>query len=39
MATPNGQATFLFLLMSETAPRIRLGYGRTVWMALPYLVI
>jgi NhaB family Na+:H+ antiporter len=39
MATPNGQAAFLFLLMSGVAPRIRLGYGRMVWMALPYFVI
>jgi NhaB family Na+:H+ antiporter len=39
MATPNGQAAFLFLLMSEIAPKIRLGYGRMVWMALPYFLI
>ncbi|HEY3487102.1 MAG TPA: sodium/proton antiporter, partial [Gammaproteobacteria bacterium] len=39
MATPNGQAAFLFLLMSEIAPKIRLGYGRMIWMALPYLVV
>lgn len=39
MSTPNGQAAFLFLLMSEIAPRIRLGYGRMVWMALPYFLV
>lgn len=39
MSTPNGQAAFLFLLMSEIAPLIRLGYGRMVWMALPYFVV
>lgn len=39
ISTPNGQAAFLFLLMSEIAPKIRLGYGRMVWMALPYFVI
>jgi NhaB family Na+:H+ antiporter len=39
MSTPNGQAAFLFLLMSEIAPRIRLGYGRMIWMALPYFVV
>lgn len=38
MSTPNGQAAFLFLLMSEIAPKIRLGYGRMVWMALPYFL-
>jgi NhaB family Na+:H+ antiporter len=39
MSTPNGQAAFLFLLMSEIAPKIRLGYGRMIWMALPYFVV
>ncbi len=39
MSTPNGQAAFLFLLMSSIAPRIRLGYGRMVYMALPYFVV
>ena len=36
IATPNGQAAFLFLLTSALAPLIRLGYGRMLWMALPY---
>jgi NhaB family Na+:H+ antiporter len=36
VATPNGQAAFLFLLTSTLAPLIRLSYGRMVWMALPY---
>jgi NhaB family Na+:H+ antiporter len=39
MSTPNGQAAFLFLLMSAIAPRIRLGYGRMVVMAFPYFVV
>ncbi|VTM57135.1 sodium/proton antiporter [Klebsiella pneumoniae] len=34
VATPNGQAAFLFLLTSALAPLIRLSYGRMVWMAL-----
>jgi NhaB family Na+:H+ antiporter len=36
IATPNGQAAFLFLLTSALAPLIRLSYGRMIWMALPY---
>ncbi|HET9484999.1 MAG TPA: sodium/proton antiporter NhaB [Xanthomonadales bacterium] len=39
VATPNGQAAFLFLLTSALAPLIRLGYGRMVWMALPYTIV
>lgn len=39
VATPNGQAAFLFLLTSAIAPLIRLSYGRMVWMALPYTVV
>ncbi|STU69825.1 sodium/proton antiporter [Klebsiella pneumoniae subsp. ozaenae] len=35
VATPNGQAAFLYLLTSALAPLIRLSYGRMVWMALP----
>jgi len=38
VATPNGQAAFLFLLTSAVAPLIRLGYGRMVIMALPYTI-
>lgn len=38
VATPNGQAAFLFLLTSALAPLIRLGYGRMLWMALPYTI-
>lgn len=30
VATPNGQAAFLFLLTSALAPLIRLSYGRMV---------
>ncbi|MGE8064693.1 sodium/proton antiporter NhaB [Pseudomonas sp. NPDC089569] len=39
VATPNGQAAFLFLLTSAIAPLIRLSYGRMVWMALPYTLV
>lgn len=38
VATPNGQAAFLFLLTSALAPLIRLSYMRMVIMALPYTV-
>ena len=38
VATPNGQAAFLFLLTSSLAPRIRLSYLRMVYMALPYTI-
>ncbi len=38
VATPNGQAAFLFLLTSALAPLIRLSYGRMVILALPYTI-
>ena len=38
VATPNGQAAFLFLLTSALAPLIRLSYSRMVVMALPYTI-
>jgi NhaB family Na+:H+ antiporter len=38
VATPNGQAAFLFLLTSGLAPLIRLSYLRMVTMAIPYAV-
>jgi Na+:H+ antiporter, NhaB family len=38
VATPNGQAAFLFLLTSALAPLIRLSYMRMVFMALPYTI-
>jgi len=38
VATPNGQAAFLFLLTSALAPLIRLSYGRMVMMAFPYTI-
>jgi NhaB family Na+:H+ antiporter len=38
VATPNGQAAFLFLLTSAIAPLLRLSYGRMVFMALPYTI-
>lgn len=36
VATPNGQAAFLFLLTSALAPLIGLSYLRMVVMAVPY---
>jgi NhaB family Na+:H+ antiporter len=39
VATPNGQAAFLFLLTSALAPLIRLSYLRMVVMALPYTIV
>lgn len=39
MSTPNGQAAFLFLLMSGLAPKIRLGYVKMVFMAVPYFIL
>ncbi len=39
VATPNGQAAFLFLLTSAIAPLVRLSYGKMVLMALPYTVV
>ena len=39
VATPNGQAAFLFLLTSGLAPLIRLDYLKMVWMALPYTIV
>lgn len=39
VATPNGQAAFLFLLTSAIAPLVRLSYGKMVWMALPYTIV
>lgn len=38
VATPNGQAAFLFLLTSSIAPLVRLSYGRMVIMAMPYTI-
>ena len=39
IATPNGQAAFLFLLTSSLAPLINLSYLRMVLMALPYTIV
>lgn len=39
VATPNGQAAFLFLLTSVVAPLVRLSYLRMVYMALPYTLV
>lgn len=39
VATPNGQAAFLFLLTSAIAPLIRLSYGTMVKMAFPYTIV
>jgi Na+:H+ antiporter, NhaB family len=39
IATPNGQAAFLFLLTSVIARRINLSYLGMLWMAFPYAVV
>ena len=39
VATPNGQAAFLFLLTSSVAPLVRLSYMKMVVMALPYTIV
>lgn len=39
VATPNGQAAFLFLLTSALAPLVRLSYGKMVIMAFPYTIM
>ncbi len=39
VATPNGQAAFLFLLTSAIAPLLRLSYGKMVYMAFPYTIV
>jgi NhaB family Na+:H+ antiporter len=39
VATPNGQAAFLFLLTSALAPLINLSYGKMVKMAFPYTIV
>ena len=39
LATPNGQAAFLFLLTSSLAPLLRLSYMEMVKLALPYTIV
>jgi NhaB family Na+:H+ antiporter len=39
VATPNGQAAFLFLLTSALAPLIDLSYGKMAKMAFPYTIV
>jgi len=39
VATPNGQAAFLFLLTSSLAPVIKLSYLEMVKLALPYTIV
>lgn len=39
VATPNGQAAFLFLLTSAIAPLINLDYLKMVKMAFPYTIV
>ncbi len=39
VATPNGQAAFLFLLTSALAPLINLSYFKMVKMAFPYAIV
>jgi NhaB family Na+:H+ antiporter len=38
IATPNGQAAFLFLLTSGLAGVIQLSYGRMLKLAFPYTI-
>lgn len=38
IATPNGQAAFLFLFTSSVAGLINLSYFRMIYMALPYTI-
>ncbi|MBI4665698.1 MAG: sodium/proton antiporter NhaB [Nitrospinae bacterium] len=38
VATPNGQAAFLFLLTSTVAALVRLSYTRMLILALPYTI-
>ena len=39
VATPNGQAAFLFLLTSSLAPLIGLSYAKMVKMVIPYTIV
>ncbi|MFW2331104.1 MAG: sodium/proton antiporter NhaB [Nitrospinota bacterium] len=39
VATPNGQAAFLFLLTSSIAAVIELSYLRMIYLALPYTIV
>ena len=39
VATPNGQAAFLFLLTSSLAGRIKLSYLRMLTLAIPYTIV
>lgn len=39
VATPNGQAAFLFLLTSSIAPLVRMSYMKMVMLALPYTIV
>ena len=39
VATPNGQAAFLFLLTSTLAPLINLSYLKMMKMAFPYTIV
>jgi NhaB family Na+:H+ antiporter len=39
VATPNGQAAFLFLLTSALAPLINLSYFKMMKMAFPYTIV
>lgn len=39
IATPNGQAAFLFLLTNVLASKIQLSYFKMIKMAIPYLIV
>jgi len=38
IATPNGQAAFLFLLTSRLSPLLKISYFNMAWMCLPYTI-
>merc|ERR1712096_249317 len=38
IATPNGQAAFLFLYTSVIAPIVGLTYTRMIYLAIPYTI-
>jgi NhaB family Na+:H+ antiporter len=39
MATPNGQASLLFILTSNIAPLVHLSYRKMVLMTMPYTIV
>lgn len=39
IATPNGQAAFIFIIMSTVASQLRLSYKKMLVMALPFTIV